>query len=208
MTALRRFAAPSLSPGLAVALWGACAAIVLAVVADLVLGDEDVAGYRVAFRLVGAAFVACGLIAWRRRPDSYSGLLMTATGFLLFVEPLAALSGSPEVRALGDLLQDLWSITIVWLLLTMLSGGRLVSTTERVLVGAFVVEFALTFASALFWERDGNFLRCSRSPRASWSGCCARDWRAAALPTCSASCRRCAAPSWRRRSRARWGTRT
>ena len=52
MTALRRFAAPSLSPGLAVALWGACAAIVLAVLADLVVGDEDVAGYRVAFRLV------------------------------------------------------------------------------------------------------------------------------------------------------------
>ena len=84
-----------------------------------VSGDEEVAGYRAAFRLVGAAFVACGLIAWRRRPDSYSGLLMTATGFLLFVEPLAALFGSPEVTVVGALFEDLWSITIVWLLLTI-----------------------------------------------------------------------------------------
>jgi signal transduction histidine kinase len=158
VTALRRIAAPTLTPGLSVALWGVCVAIVLAVLAGLVLGDEDVAGYRIAFRLVGAAFVACGLIAWRRRPDSHSGLLMTATGFLLFVEPLAAQFSSPEVTVVGDLFQDLWSITIVWLLLTMLSGGRLVTTTDRVLVGAFIVEFALTFGSALFWERDGNFL--------------------------------------------------
>ena len=139
-------------------MWSACAALVLAVLAHLALGDGDVEGYRVAFRFVGAAFIACGLIAWRRRPDSYSGLLMTATGFLLFVEPLSALFGSPEVTVMGALFEDLWSITIVWLLLTMLSGGRIVTTAERVLVGAFVVEFVLTFASALYWERDGNFL--------------------------------------------------
>ena len=158
MTALPRFAVPTLSPGLSAAMWSACAALVLAVIAHLALGDGDVEGYRVAFRFVGAAFVACGLIAWRRRPDSYSGLLMTATGFLLFVEPLSALFGSPEVTVMGALFEDLWSITIVWLLLTMLSGGRIVTTAERVLVGAFVVEFVLTFVSALYWERDGNFL--------------------------------------------------
>ena len=54
---------------------------------------------RMIFRLVGAAFVACGLIAWRRRPDSYSGLLMTATGFLLFVEPLFAQFDSPQMHS-------------------------------------------------------------------------------------------------------------
>ena len=159
MTSLRRFVAPTLTPGLSAALGIACVATVLVVLAGLVRGDDDVAGYRVAFRFVGAAFVACGLIAWRRRPDSYSGLLMTATGFLLFVEPLAAQFGSPEVRMLGELFQDLWSIPIVWLLLTMLSGGRLETTVDRVLVGAFVVEFLLTLASAMFWERKGNFLQ-------------------------------------------------
>ena len=68
------------------------------VLAGTLLGDEDVPGYRLAFRLVGGAFVACGLIAWRRRPDSYSGLLMTATGFLLFVEPLFMQFDSPVVQ--------------------------------------------------------------------------------------------------------------
>ena len=159
MTSLRRFVAPTLSPGLSAVLWGACAAIVLVVLTGLVRGDEDVAGYRVAFRLVGAAFVACGLIAWRRRPDSLSGLLMTATGFLLFVEPLSAQFEAPAARVLGDLFEDLWSIPLAWLLLTMLSGGRLVTRVDRVLVGAFVVEFLLTFACALFWEREGNFLQ-------------------------------------------------
>ena len=88
--ALRRFSAPDLSPGLWAALWSALAALIAIVVWANVTADEAVPAYGVAFRLVGTAFVACGLIAWRRRPDSYSGLLMTATGFLLFVEPVFA----------------------------------------------------------------------------------------------------------------------
>ena len=88
-------------------------------IAGLVLGDEEVPGYGVVFRLMGSAFVACGLIAWRRRPDSYSGLLMTATGFLLFVQPLfAAVRVAASTEVVGYLFGDLWSITIVWLLLT------------------------------------------------------------------------------------------
>jgi hypothetical protein len=137
---VRRFAAPALGPGLWVALWSALVGVVALVLAAWLLGDEEPAGYRVAFRLVGAAFVACGLIAWRRRPDSRSGMLMTATGFLLFAEPLFAALGT---RTLADLTEDLWSITIIWLLLTMLSGGRVTSRVDRTLVGLFVFEFAI-----------------------------------------------------------------
>ena len=46
----------------------------------------------------------------------------------------------------------------MWLLLTMLTGGRLATRTDRVLVSAFVVEFFLTLGSVLFLEDDGNFL--------------------------------------------------
>ena len=155
---LRRFSAPTLSRGLWVSLWAAGFALVAIVVWGTVLGDELVPAYGVIFRLVGGAYIACGLIAWRRRPDSFSGLLMTATGFLLFVEPVFAQFDSGSADVLGYLFGDLWSITIVWLLLTMLSGGRLTSTTERVLVGAFVVEFFLTLGSVLFMEYDGNVL--------------------------------------------------
>ena len=86
--AWRRFSAPALSHGLWTGLWAALVAVVAIVVVQTLTADETPAGYRILFRLVGTAYVACGLIAWRRRPDSRSGLLMTATGFLLFVEPL------------------------------------------------------------------------------------------------------------------------
>ena len=159
--ALSRFSAPELSPGLWVTLWSALAALVAIVVWANVTADEAVSGYRFAFRLVGTAFVACGLIAWRRRPDSRSGLLMTATGFLMFVEPVFSQFEAAELNAVGFLFQDLWSITIVWLLLTPLTGGRLASTIDRVLVGAFVLELLLTTAETLFWEEEGNFLMIS-----------------------------------------------
>ena len=129
---------PQLSHGLWTGLWAALVAVVAIVVVQTLTADETPAGYRILFRLVGTAYVACGLIAWRRRPDSRSGLLMTATGFLLFLEPLLDGFGS-----LGDLTEDLWSITIIWLLLTMLSGGRLTSRVDKTLVGLFVLEFAI-----------------------------------------------------------------
>jgi signal transduction histidine kinase len=162
-----RFAAPALSPALWVGLWAALVAAIAVVVWANLIRDEDVAGYRLAFRLVGTAFVACGLIAWRRRPDSHSGLLMTATGFLLFLEPVFAQFETPELNVVGFLVQDLWSITIVWLLLTPLTGGRLETTTDRVLVGVFVVEFFLTAAEGLFIAEDGNFLLVSDDPGAA-----------------------------------------
>jgi signal transduction histidine kinase len=137
---LRRFTAPALSPALWAGLWATLVAVVAVVLWANLLRDEDVAGYRVVFRLVGVAFVACGLIAWRRRPDSHSGLLMTATGFLLFLEPLCVALGLETATAL---LEDLWSITIIWLLLTMLSGGRLTTRVEKALVGLFVLEFVV-----------------------------------------------------------------
>ena len=73
----------------------------------------------------GASFVACGLVAWRRRPDNRSGLLMTATGFALFASPLLAQVDAPLAQTLGLLLPDLWVLFFVPLVLTLLTGGRL-----------------------------------------------------------------------------------
>ena len=52
----------------------ALVAVVTNVVVQTLTADETPAGYRILFRLVGTAYVACGLIAWRRRPDSRSAL--------------------------------------------------------------------------------------------------------------------------------------
>ncbi len=49
----------------------------------------------VVFTLVGGSFAAFGLVAWRRRPDSRSGRLMTATGFAFFVQPLLSQIDAP-----------------------------------------------------------------------------------------------------------------
>ena len=155
---LQRFLAPVHSRRFFVALGAAAVAAELAVLAPVVLGTESAPGYRIAFRLVGGAFVACGIVAWRRRPDSLSGALMVATGFGLFVEPIFAQFDPAGLQALGDMFEDVWGIFIVALLLTIMTGGRLVSTIDRVLVGAFVAILVLELARHLVLEEPGNFL--------------------------------------------------
>jgi signal transduction histidine kinase len=140
---------------LAVAVVAAQAAAVV----PLVTGSgAPVPAYRIVFRLIGGAFTVCGLIAWRRRPDSRSGLLMVATGFGLLVEPVFDPIDPSPLRTIGDLTEDAWGIPIIALLLTFLTGGRLVSRLDRTLVGIFVVATALEVARHFFLVREGNFL--------------------------------------------------
>src|SRR6187551_3624136 len=44
-------------------------------------------GYAVINRLSGISFMACGLIAWRQRPDSAVGRLLAITGFGVLLSP-------------------------------------------------------------------------------------------------------------------------
>jgi signal transduction histidine kinase len=155
---LGRFAVPVRHPAFWVALWAAVVVVELEVLVSIVSADEPVPGYRVAFRLVGGMFAACGLVAWRRRPDSRSGLLMVATGFGLLVEPLFDQIDPGALRTVGDLLEDAWSIPVSALLLTFLTGGRLKTRVDRVLVGAFVLQLMIEFVRHLFLVREGNFL--------------------------------------------------
>ncbi len=88
----RRWAA-SRPPGAASAFWLALWALVIAaefgaLVPVIFPGEEQVEAVQVVYRLIGGSFAACGLIAWRRRPDSRSGLLMTAAGAGFFVSAL------------------------------------------------------------------------------------------------------------------------
>ena len=87
---LRRFARPIHGPAFWAALWAATVAVELVALGSIVFADEPVPGNRAFFRLIGGVFCACGLIGWRRRPDSYSGALMVAMGFGLLVEPVFA----------------------------------------------------------------------------------------------------------------------
>ena len=133
---------------------------------------------QVVYRLVGGSFAACGLIAWRRRPDSRSGLLMAAAGFGFFVSALSASSTPPLAQTACLLLQELWAPFFVALLLTLLTGGRLESRVDWLLVGAFVLALWVLQAS----------------------GCCSTSRRA----ICSPSSRTPASPTPSTRASARW----
>lgn len=130
--------------GLWLSLWLAAGLAELAVLAPVVLQrDTPVDSIDVVLRLIGGSFAACGLIAWRRRPDSRVGLLMTATGFGFLVPALLRDLDSAIAQTAGHWLSDVWALFFVPLLLGYRTGGRLRSRVDRVLVGAVAVEIVL-----------------------------------------------------------------
>ncbi len=158
--ALARFAAPRLGAGAFLALWS------LAVVAELlallpIVTDRGapVTGPAIVLNLVGGSFAACGLIAWRRRPDSRSGALMTATGFAFFVPALLFPRDSSLAVTTASLVADLWILFFVPLILTLLTAGRLRSRIDWGLEWAFIVGcVVLQLVFLLFSEQERNLL--------------------------------------------------
>jgi hypothetical protein len=93
--------------GCLVLLWAvAAAAELLALRPVLVDAEGPVNGLDVIFSLVGGSFAAFGLVAWRRRPDSRSGILMTATGFAFVIAPLLGQLDAPLALTVMALLVD------------------------------------------------------------------------------------------------------
>src|SRR6476646_324014 len=99
-------------------------------------GDAPVEPADLVYRLVGGSFAAFGLVAWRRRPDSRSGALMTATGFGLLVSLLLKEIHAGAASTLGEVTEDIWTPFFVALVLSFVTGGRLVSRVDRVIVAA------------------------------------------------------------------------
>jgi signal transduction histidine kinase len=126
----------------ALALLAALAAVLLGV--DLALAADSQraipAGAGVLAPVVGACFVAGGIVAWGRRPANRVGLLMTATGLGWLVVGLAR-SDAPLPFALG--VAAIYP-TLALLAHTLLAfpTGRLGGVPDRVLV-------ALAYASAI-----------------------------------------------------------
>ncbi|WP_103336740.1 sensor histidine kinase [Amycolatopsis sp. CA-126428] len=143
-TPTHRFARSGHGPGFWLLLWAvALAAEFGALVPMLFPNGAPVEAIDVAFRLIGGSFAACGLIAWRRRPDNHSGLLMTVTGFAFFVSPLVSQLAWPPAQVVGLWLPDLWVLFFVVLVLTFLTGGRVRTAADRVLAGAVLLELVV-----------------------------------------------------------------
>ena len=120
--ALSRFAAPRRSPAFWLALWALVIAAEFGALVPVIFpGEEQVEAVQVVYRLIGGSFAACGLIAWRRRPDSRSGLLMTVAGAGFFVSALITQFDPPIAQTAGLVLTELWAPFFAALLLTLLT---------------------------------------------------------------------------------------
>src|SRR3954447_24345505 len=140
-------------------LWAAAVAAECGALVPVLFQGHPVQGLDLLFRFTGGSFVACGLVAWRRRPDSRAGILMTATGFALFIVPVGSQLGTAGTQTFVYLFSDLWTITFVALLLTFATGGRMRSRTDAGLIAAFVFPLLiLQVVYLLIWEQDDNLL--------------------------------------------------
>ena len=109
--------------------------------------------------LSGISFAACGLVAWRRRPDSAVGRLLTLAGFRVLLAPILDQLDSPLAFTLAALVGEMWIMVYAALILSFVTGGRLASAVDRVLVGMFFVGlFVLQFAVMLFLDAERNLL--------------------------------------------------
>ncbi len=162
----QRFGGERRSAALWVFVWVLAAAATFGALAPVLFRHVPFEPIDVAFRIVGASFVACGLVAWRRRPDNRSGVLMTATGFALFASPLLAQVEAPLAQTVGLLLPDLWVLFFVPLVLTLLTGGRMRTPTDRLLVAAVLLDlFVLAPLWLMFAPEEGNLLLIRDDPR-------------------------------------------
>jgi signal transduction histidine kinase len=159
-----RFSARRLPTWLWLVLWAAVAAAETAALLPLLDGAyAQIPAVYVVMRLVGGSFVVCGLIAWRRRPDHRSGPLMTATGFGFFVTPLLTQLESPVAHTLAFWLPDIWLPFFVALLLTLLTGGRLRTRLDRLIVATIALA-VLVPLRLLFHDIEGNLLLVDPDP--------------------------------------------
>src|SRR5260370_4018490 len=82
---------------------------------------------------VGWAFIAAGLVAWRRQPANRTGLLMVAEGFSWFLGNFQT-SGVPLVFSLSYWLSAL-NIVLLGHLILVYPYGRLETRGARVVIG-------------------------------------------------------------------------
>jgi len=157
---LGRLTAPTHSPWFWLALWiSAATAGFVAQIPALFDRGPPVPANEVLHNLSGVSFAACGLVAWRRRPDSAVGPMLTATGFGVLVSAILGQVDSPLASTLVLLFGELWIALYAALILSFVTGGRLTTRIDLVLVEAFVFGLLVVqFAVLLFLPDEGNLL--------------------------------------------------
>jgi signal transduction histidine kinase len=137
------FPAEASAADVAVACAGALCAAVVALVAVVIGASPGASALDVVVPAVtAAAFIAGGLLAWRRRPHNRCGLLMVWVGLTFLLAGLAD-ADIEALRALGLLCQTLPLAAAIHLLLAFPSG-RVAERAARVVAAAgYVVALVL-----------------------------------------------------------------
>jgi signal transduction histidine kinase len=99
--------------------------------------------------VVGWSFIGTGLYAWRRRPESRTGMLMVALGFAWFLSALS-FADSPLVYSFAFLAGGLWGGVFLQLVMTFPSG-RLARGWDRALVIAGYLIFTVASIPAMLF---------------------------------------------------------
>ena len=138
--------------------------------ARVILGSDHV-DFRVLSAVfepvVGWCFVGTGLYAWRRRPESRTGVLLVAMGFAWFVSALEA-ANAPLVFTASLVLGGLFGAVFLHLGLSF-PTGRLPEPLDRRLVIAGYLIFPLAFVEPSLFFGPAR-LRCDDCP----TTCCDR----------------------------------
>jgi signal transduction histidine kinase len=143
-----------------VALWiSAATAGLVAQIPVLFDRGPPVPANEVFHNLSGVSFAACGLVAWRRRPDSAVGPTLTVAGFGVLLSAILGQVDSPLAFTLSLLFGELWIALYAALILSFVTGGRLTTRIDLVLVEAFVFGLlVMQLAVQLFLPDEGNLL--------------------------------------------------
>src|SRR5215210_5348685 len=137
---LGRLTAPTHSPWFWLALWiSAATAGFVAQIPALFDRGPAVPANEVMHNLSGVSFAACGLIAWRRRADSAVGPMLTIAGFGVLLPAILGQVDSPLAFTLALLFGELWIALYAALILSFVTGGRLTTKIDLVLIEAFIV---------------------------------------------------------------------
>src|SRR5215210_7590092 len=157
---LGRLTAPTHSPWFWLVLWiSVAAAGFVAQIPALFDRGPPVPANEVLHNLSGVSFAACGLVAWRRRPDSAVGPMLTVAGFGVLLSAILGQVDSPLAFTLDLLFGELWIALYAALILSFVTGGRLTTRIDLVLVEVFVFGLlVMQFAVLLFLPDQDNLL--------------------------------------------------
>jgi signal transduction histidine kinase len=124
------------SRSLVAVLWVAGVALVVAGFVLLFENPGTPTWTEIVNRAAGGLFIVCGLIVWQRRPDSRTGLWMTATGFLYLGPQLLEEIDTSVAFTLGELFAVVWLVPFAALVLGY-PTGRLTGPADRIPVAVF-----------------------------------------------------------------------